>query len=146
VSHAFARGHAGGLEHNFAPAPSTDEPGLIGPLQLLRSGPVDLDEGTITLPLYEGRLAGGTGNDAVRRTNKGGAKLHALLLRAARFEVARRRASLPHLRGGEPDDIALEAADDALIAVLGKLDDFRGASRFSTWAYKFAILGRRSRG
>src|ERR671915_250474 len=43
----------------FAPAPSTDEPGLIGPLQLLRSGPVDLDAGTITLPLYEGRLGNG---------------------------------------------------------------------------------------
>jgi RNA polymerase sigma-70 factor, ECF subfamily len=67
------------------------------------------------------------------------AELHALLLRAARFEVSRRRATLPHLRGGELDDIALEAADDALVAVLAKLDDFRGASRFATWAYKFAL-------
>jgi RNA polymerase sigma-70 factor (ECF subfamily) len=67
-------------------------------------------------------------------------ELHALLLRAARFEVARRRAGLPHLRGGELDDIALEAADDAVVAVLAKLDDFRGASRFTTWAYKFALL------
>ena len=41
------------------------------------------------------------------------ARLHALLLGAARFEVARRRPALPHLRGGELDDIALEAADDA---------------------------------
>jgi hypothetical protein len=40
----------------FAPPPSTDQPHLIGPLQLLRTGPVDLDQGTITLPLYEGRL------------------------------------------------------------------------------------------
>ena len=38
------------------------------------------------------------------------------------------------------DDLAIEAADDALMAVLGKLDDFRGASRFTTWAYKFALL------
>jgi RNA polymerase sigma-70 factor (ECF subfamily) len=68
------------------------------------------------------------------------ARLHALLLRAARFEVARRRATLPHLRGNELDDIALEAADDALVSVLGRLDDFRGASRFTTWAYKFALL------
>jgi RNA polymerase sigma-70 factor, ECF subfamily len=67
-------------------------------------------------------------------------ELHALLLRAARFEATRRRATLPHLRGDELDDIALEAADDALVAVLAKLDDFRGASRFSTWAYKFALL------
>jgi RNA polymerase sigma-70 factor (ECF subfamily) len=68
------------------------------------------------------------------------ASLHALLLRAARFEVARRRATLPHLRGGDLDDIALEAADDALLSVLARLDDFRGASRFTTWVYKFAIL------
>jgi RNA polymerase sigma-70 factor (ECF subfamily) len=68
------------------------------------------------------------------------ADLHALLLRAARFEVARRRATIPHLRGNELDDIALEAADDALIAVLARLDDFEGRSRFTTWAYKFALL------
>jgi RNA polymerase sigma-70 factor, ECF subfamily len=68
------------------------------------------------------------------------AELHAVLLRAARFEVVRRRPTLPHLRGNDLDDIALEAADDALVAVLGKLDEFRGASRFTTWAYKFALL------
>jgi RNA polymerase sigma-70 factor, ECF subfamily len=65
-------------------------------------------------------------------------RLHALLLRAARFETGRRRASHPHLRG-DLDDIAQEAADDALLAVLRRLDDFRGLSRFTTWAYKFAI-------
>jgi RNA polymerase sigma-70 factor (ECF subfamily) len=68
------------------------------------------------------------------------ARLHELLLRAARFEVSRRRAALSHVRGEEPDDLALQAADDALVAVLGKLDDYRGASRFTTWAYKFALL------
>ena len=67
-------------------------------------------------------------------------RLHALLLRAARFEVARRRVALPHLRGDELDDIALEAAADASISVLARLDDFRGDSRFTTWAYKFALL------
>ena len=67
------------------------------------------------------------------------ARLHALLLRAARFEVARRRPTLPHLRGGDLDDIANQAADDALMSVLRRLDDFRGASRFSTCAYKFAL-------
>jgi RNA polymerase sigma-70 factor, ECF subfamily len=68
------------------------------------------------------------------------ARLHGLLLRAARFEVARRRPTLPHLRGDELDDIANEAADDALMSVLRRLDDFRGASRFTTWVYKFALL------
>lgn len=68
------------------------------------------------------------------------ARLHALLLRAARFEVARRRSGSPYLRGNELDEIALEAADDALMSVLARLDDFRGASRFTTWVYKFALL------
>jgi RNA polymerase sigma-70 factor (ECF subfamily) len=67
-------------------------------------------------------------------------RLHALLLRAARFEIARRRPSLPHLRGDELDDIALEAANDAALSVLRRLDEFRGESRFTTWAYKFALL------
>jgi RNA polymerase sigma-70 factor (ECF subfamily) len=66
--------------------------------------------------------------------------LHALLLRAARFEVSRRRASLSHVRGEQLEDVANQAADDALVAVLAKLHTFRGASRFTTWAYKFALL------
>jgi RNA polymerase sigma-70 factor (ECF subfamily) len=68
------------------------------------------------------------------------AELHALLLKAARFEVGRRGAELAHLRGGDHEDLAQQAADDALMAVLRKLDDFRGESRFTTWAYKFALL------
>lgn len=67
-------------------------------------------------------------------------RLHELLLRAARFEVSRRRAGLPHLRGDDFDDLANQAADDALVAVLAKLDTYRGESRFTTWAYKFALL------
>jgi RNA polymerase sigma-70 factor (ECF subfamily) len=68
------------------------------------------------------------------------AELHGLLLRAARHELSRRRAALSYVRGEELDDIAMQAANDALMAVLAKLDDFRGASRFTTWAYKFAVL------
>ena len=68
------------------------------------------------------------------------ARLHALLLRATRFEVARRRPTQPHLRGNDLDDIALQAADDALMSVLARLDDFRGLSRFTTWVYKFGLL------
>jgi RNA polymerase sigma-70 factor, ECF subfamily len=67
-------------------------------------------------------------------------RLHELLQRASRFEVSRRRASLAFVRGEELDDLATQAADDALVAVLSKLDDFRGASRFTTWVYKFALL------
>jgi RNA polymerase sigma-70 factor (ECF subfamily) len=54
--------------------------------------------------------------------------------------VARRRPTLPHVRGNDLDDIANQAADDALMSVLRRLDDFRGLSRFTTWAYKFALL------
>ena len=67
-------------------------------------------------------------------------ELHVLLLKAARFEVDRRRAAFPHLRGNDHDDLAHQSAGDALVAVLGKLDDFRGDSRFTTWAYKFALF------
>jgi RNA polymerase sigma-70 factor, ECF subfamily len=67
------------------------------------------------------------------------ARLHALLLRAAQFEVRRRRPTLPHLRGDDLDDTALQAADDALMSVLAHLDDFRGLSRFTTWVYKFGL-------
>jgi len=77
--------------------------------------------------------------DGARREQAIGA-LHELLLRAARFELGRRRAALAHVRGEELDDVATQAADDALMAVLAKLDDYRGASRFTTWAYKFALL------
>lgn len=78
--------------------------------------------------------------DALRaRDAEAVARLHALLLRAARFEVSRRRPTLPHLRGDDFDDVANQAADDALVSVLRRLDDFRGASRFTTWAYKFAL-------
>jgi RNA polymerase sigma-70 factor, ECF subfamily len=75
-----------------------------------------------------------------RRGEEARRRLHELLLRAARFEINRRRHSHPHLRGGDLDDLAHQAADDAMVAVLGKLDSYRGDSRFSTWAYKFALL------
>jgi RNA polymerase sigma-70 factor (ECF subfamily) len=79
------------------------------------------------------RSEGPARDEAVRR-------LHALLLRAARFELGRRRAALAHVRLDELDDLAVQATDDALAAVLAKLDSFRGASRFTTWAYKFVLL------
>jgi RNA polymerase sigma-70 factor, ECF subfamily len=59
--------------------------------------------------------------------------LRALLVRAARFELIRRRAA-------DADDLAQQSADDALVAILAKLDSYRGDSRFTTWAYKFALL------
>ena len=66
-------------------------------------------------------------------------RLHDLLLRATRFEVGRRAAVSPWL-WAEREDLAQQSADDAVVAILAKLGDFRGASRFTTWAYKFALL------
>jgi RNA polymerase sigma-70 factor, ECF subfamily len=67
------------------------------------------------------------------------ARLHEMLLRIARGEVGRRAPRL-RLTGPELDDLAYQAAADALIAITGKLGQFRGESRFTTWAYKFVIF------
>ena len=67
-------------------------------------------------------------------------RLDDLLLRAARAEAGRRRHLYPEIRGAELDDVCRQAADDAVVAVTRKLDAYRGASRFTTWAYAFVIL------
>jgi RNA polymerase sigma-70 factor (ECF subfamily) len=77
--------------------------------------------------------AGGSDREAAAR------ELHAMLLRAARFELSRRRGMVAATRE-TADDLAMQSADDALSAILGKLDDYRFESRFTTWAYKFAVL------
>jgi RNA polymerase sigma-70 factor, ECF subfamily len=83
----------------------------------------------------------------LRRLSAGGRErenavedLHALLLRATLFEIGRRGQS--GSAGGSigADDLAVQAADDALVAILAKLHTYRGNSRFTTWAYKFALL------
>jgi RNA polymerase sigma-70 factor (ECF subfamily) len=66
-------------------------------------------------------------------------ELHALLLRTARREVHRRRAWLGGASGPELDDVAQQAADDALLAIIDNLDTYRGLSRFTTWAYRFVM-------
>ena len=67
------------------------------------------------------------------------ARLHGLLVRIARGEVARRGPRL-QLTGPELDDLAYQAAADALVAITSKLGQFRGESRFTTWAYKFVMF------
>lgn len=80
------------------------------------------------------RLAAGSGEGwAAER------ELHAKLVRIALAEVRRRQSSTP-VTGPELDDIAHQAAADAMLAILAKLGDFRGESRFTTWAYRFVIL------
>jgi hypothetical protein len=66
--------------------------------------------------------AGGGERQAAER------ELHARLVRIALAEVRRRSASTP-VTGPELDDVAHQAADDAMLAVPAKLGDFRGESR-----------------
>lgn len=67
------------------------------------------------------------------------ADLHALLLRVARHEVVRRASSM-QISGAEIDDIVNQVGDDALMAIKAKVADFRGESRFTTWAYRFVVF------
>src|SRR6516165_7398219 len=67
------------------------------------------------------------------------AQLHGLLVPIAQREVRRRSPQL-RITGPELDDLAYQAAADALVALTGKLGQFRGESRFTTWAYKFVIF------
>lgn len=64
--------------------------------------------------------------------------LHALLLRIARVEAAR-RAGLNGIAGVELDDLAHQAAADACLSIVREVGEFRGDSKFTTWAYKFVI-------
>jgi RNA polymerase sigma-70 factor (ECF subfamily) len=81
------------------------------------------------------RLLGGT--EAERKAAWG--QLHNLLLRIARAEVHRRHGHL-QIGGPELDDLAHQAAADAMVAITAKVGQFRGESRFTTWAYKFVIF------
>jgi hypothetical protein len=68
----------------------------------------------------------GAGRDAAM------AELHDLLLRAARFEIRRRRVAFPQLGDADLDDLAWQSADDALMSILRRHGDFRGHSQFTT--------------
>ena len=67
------------------------------------------------------------------------ARLHETLLRVARSELHRRHGQL-NVAGPELDDLAHQAAADAMMAVMAKLDQFRGESKFTTWAFKFVMF------
>jgi RNA polymerase sigma-70 factor (ECF subfamily) len=67
-------------------------------------------------------------------------RLHALLLGATRWQIKRMRPQLPEMAATEMDILAQQAADDATVAVLSHQHDYAGRSRFTTWAFKFAIL------
>ena len=65
--------------------------------------------------------------------------LYAYLLRAARSEIGR-RADTSRLSGAERDDLAHQAAADALVSIIRRVPDFRGDSMFTTWARSFVTF------
>jgi RNA polymerase sigma-70 factor, ECF subfamily len=67
------------------------------------------------------------------------ARLYEQLRRIAYHELSRRRNQLGSIQGPEFDDLAEQAANDALVNILERLDTFQGLSRFTTWAYKFVM-------
>ena len=93
-----------------------------------------------------GSLRGGESGEWLRLLRADGplhdaaiGRLHELLVRIARAEVNRRSVRL-RISGPELDDLAYQSAADALISITAKLDQFRGESRFTTWAYKFVMF------
>jgi RNA polymerase sigma-70 factor (ECF subfamily) len=67
-------------------------------------------------------------------------QLHDLMLRAAAHQVWRMRSALPDASPGTVDLIVNQAADEAMATLLRKVHTFEGRSRFTTWAFKFAVL------
>jgi RNA polymerase sigma-70 factor (ECF subfamily) len=78
--------------------------------------------------------AGGAAGDAALR------RLHDVLVRATRHQVWRLRGLLPGAGPRDLEDLAQQAADDALVSVLRQLPGWQRRSRFTTWVYKFGVL------
>ena len=74
------------------------------------------------------------------RQDQAMSRLHEMMLRASRHQVRRMRSSLAGVGNERLEEIANQAADEAMMTLLNKLHTFEGRSRFTTWAYKFAIL------
>ncbi len=94
--------------------------------------------GVLTFPRAADNVPGRNGLTPVRRMAI--AELHERLRREAGFEIHKRARRLPELARSDLDDLAAQAADDALMTLLRKLDDYRGNSQFWTWARRFAQL------
>jgi RNA polymerase sigma factor (sigma-70 family) len=78
-------------------------------------------------------------NDCGPQYEQACTRLHELLVRIAMGE-AFRRGSRYRISGPELDDLAHQAAADALMRITRKIHEFRGEARFITWAYRFVVL------
>jgi hypothetical protein len=68
------------------------------------------------------------------------AELYDRLRREAAFHIRLRVTNLPAFPRSDIDDLATQAAGDALVVLLRKLDEYRGDSQFWSWARRFAAL------
>ncbi len=82
--------------------------------------------------LHDLRGSGATQETAI-------ADLHGILLRAVLYLFNRNSGDLSGLVRDDIQKLAEDCAQEALIAILNRLSDFRGDSKFTTWAYKFAV-------
>lgn len=67
------------------------------------------------------------------------ADLRAYLLHAALYTLGQYRGDLAEQTQAEIEPLAEDCAQDAMLAILAHLHEFRGDSKFTTWAYKFAV-------
>ncbi len=67
------------------------------------------------------------------------ADLRGVLLRAALYTLRRTQYDLSRLDREAIAQLAEDSAQEALLSVLKHVDEFRGESKFTTWAYKFAV-------
>jgi RNA polymerase sigma-70 factor, ECF subfamily len=67
------------------------------------------------------------------------ADLQNILLRAVLYIFNRNLGEFSALNRDDILKLAEDCAQEALIAIMNHLSDFRGDSKFTTWAYKFAV-------
>ena len=67
------------------------------------------------------------------------ADLRNLLLRTVLFFFSHNLSDFERLARDEILQLAEDCAQDALLAVMNHLSDFRGDSKFTTWVYKFGV-------
>lgn len=116
---------------------TSDSPRLVGEGTVVEPGIVVVAERTVAADESAQWVTALSGAGEIH--DQAVARLHAMLVRVCHRELQRRRGQLD-VTGPELEDLAHQAAADATMAVTAKIATFRGDSRFTTWAYKFAVF------
>ena len=119
----------------------TPEPAAqpIGRCTSTREASREIDDATGSIRAEENRRWITALSAAGHERERAADALYTYLLRAARSEFAR-RSDHARLSGPERDDLAHQAAADALVSITRRLPDFRGDSMFTTWARSFVTF------